>query len=212
VEKPIHIGSFGAFGESVAAHLRTLRSDVCETKVTDDTLTTILPAASLHILAASRRTRKLLALFESTCYESHTPFIPLMVDFRTMMVGPIVVPENGPCLECFERRTRQHSNHFRDCNKLDEFYSEHPGAGPRGYIEAFAMIGAAQISSIVDSLEDSFDSAGQLWKFDLLTLEITVSRVIGIDGCLRCGLHRHRETRTVTEMKQALNWLWRRNV
>jgi bacteriocin biosynthesis cyclodehydratase domain-containing protein len=208
-ERMVHVISVGAFGEAVAQNLRGIRSDICETKAASCAKSMTWPLATAHVVATWRPTHELCYLVEKISYEQRRPFIPLVMDSRRLSLGPIVIPDAGACWTCSVKRYEQHSESLNFTSILHEYYDKHSNVGPEGYLEPFAIIGAERVSATIDALNSPHTLAGAIWQIDLLTLRITTGKVVGVDNCPRCGLHRPVEMRSVAEMQQALAHLLR---
>ena len=208
--EPLHLLSVGPFGGAVARYLRALRVDICETHVVNNSILQpdTWPITRMNILAAWRPVPKLCELLDEHSHRQRRPFIPLVMDSTALRLGPIVVPGGGSCWECWMRRSRQHENWPKERAALLQYYATHPDTGPKGYIEPFAMMGAARLAQTIDALDLSNATPGQIWEIDVMTRRITVGKVIGVHGCSRCGLARPDSTRSVAQMQQELHYLW----
>lgn len=206
-----HIVSVGRFGEAVARYLSKMITDLIETQGTFCATSTSWPTATVHIVATCSACLDPCYLYESMSYDQGLPFIPLVMDSRALVLGPVVVPgdNGGGCWSCSVMRSRQHSPLGRYKTIISEYYRSHSDAGPQGYLEPFAMMGAARLSAMIDALAVPSTVAGKIWQIDLLSLRVTEGTAIGIDNCPRCGLHRPQLTRSVTDMRSALHHLWR---
>ena len=211
MKEPVHILSVGAFGRTVARRLRAVRPDVLETVVDYGAAAARpeeWPDARVNMIATWRPSVDFCELLDQICYESQRPFIPLVLNSTVLCLGPVVVPGQGSCWGCWSRRLRQHTSGLSQMVTVWHYYATHPEAGPEGYLEPFAAIGAARLSETVEELDSSAEVGGHVWQVDLMTREITTSTVVGVHGCPRCGLHRPPETRTFAEMQRALAYLW----
>jgi len=207
---PVHLLSVGAFGQSIGRYLADLYPRVEESIMTGDTLPSFrtVSGASVHVLATGRPVPRLCEMMDDSCRESGLPFFPLVLDSSVIRLGPVFVRGQGGCWKCWVRRSAQHAEWAKERSALVQYYSSNAGAGPRGYLEPFAMIAASQIAQTVRVLESSSEIAGYIWQMDLLTRLISTSRLVGIHDCPRCGLHRPAPMRSVQEMKDALGHLW----
>ena len=204
----IHVVSVGMFGRAVAKYLKTLFSNMQVTIWDGGDLSDCeqWPDCILHVLAAWRPVRSLCEFMDELSYERGRPFIPLILDSPVLRFGPVIVPNVSGCWHCWDMRLRQHTISLRERSALLEFYETNPQSGPAGYLEPFAMIGAAQIARITQSSMDR--AAGQIWQMNLFTRHVSTGRLVGIDGCGRCGLSRPLEDRTYYEAKDSLSFLW----
>jgi bacteriocin biosynthesis cyclodehydratase domain-containing protein len=206
--EPICLGTTGRFGATVGSYLAALRPDIQHVNPEGLADPHHWPSARVSILAASRPEPGVCTFLDELSHERKRPFIPLVAEFRSLRLGPIVVPGNGGCWRCWNRRTLQHSSHPTCSAAMHEHYATHPDAGPKGYLRPFAMIGAAWIVQIIQTLDLQEHVGGHVWEIDLLTREISTSQVVGIHDCPRCGLHRDSPGRSFVEMRQALSHLW----
>jgi bacteriocin biosynthesis cyclodehydratase domain-containing protein len=208
--KPALLLSLGPFGSAVARQLKTLRRDFVGITVagsafpTDSRWTT----ARMYIVASWRPVADLCESITNLSCQQERPFVPLVMDSAMLRLGPVFIPGQGGCWDCWTRRSRQHSPSREEHSALADHYATHPDDGPQGYLEPFALIGAARISAVMDAADSLFSMGGYLWQIDLMTRIITTGKVVGIHDCPRCGLHRPPTTRTFSEMRGALAHLW----
>src|SRR5215471_13949202 len=207
---PVHLLSVGAVGRAVARYLKTFRSDVVETTVSNHTvpIPELWPASRLTVIAGWRPTPTLCELVEELSYQWQRPFVPLFQASTVLRVGPVVIPGHGPCWTCWTQRCRQHAEWPEADALIFEHYAQQSEAGPSGFLEPFAMMGAERVSCVIDQLSTSNAVGGNIWQIDILTRDITVSRVVGLHACPRCGLHRLAATRTLRPMQTELAYLW----
>jgi bacteriocin biosynthesis cyclodehydratase domain-containing protein len=132
----------------------------------------------------------------------------LVLDSAVLRLGPIVAPGGGGCWNCWARRSRQHAAWPNEQSALAQHYASQPDSGPKGFLEPFAMMGAARIGYAIEALDSSTPIGGYVWQIDLITRKVTTSTVVGIHDCRRCGLHRPAATRSFAEMQQTLAYLW----
>jgi bacteriocin biosynthesis cyclodehydratase domain-containing protein len=191
----------GSFGVAVMSYLASFH-DV--NSAPDD----VLERSRVGILASWRPVTELCKEHDRRSHETGEPFIPIILEARTLTVGPVVVPGHGGCWHCWLERQIQHAAGGHARAAVSEMYDRDASVGPKGYLEAFALVAAAQASLFMGAIEDGEDIGGQLWQLDLLTRRITTSRLVGCDGCPRCGLGRPPATRTVLQLRQSLTHLW----
>lgn len=209
---PVQLLVVGSFGKTVAGYLKTFRQDVLETVVADDVIP--LPEtwepARILALAAWRPVPSLCELLDDLCHRWARPFVPLIVDSRVLRLGPVVIPGREGCWRCWSMRHRQHGEWPEEQSALLQYYASHPDSGPQGFLEPFALMGAARIRQTIEALDSSTATAGQIWQIDMLTGHVVTGLVIGVHGCSRCGEPRPESTRSYAEMQQKLGYLWTR--
>ena len=206
----VHILSVGDFGQAVATHLKALQPDVVETVVKNDTvpMPEMWPASRVTVIAGWRPAPNLCELLEELSYRWQRPFIPLFQVSSVLRLGPVVVPGEGPCWSCWIQRFRQHAEWPEAEAALLEHYARHAEAGPRGFLEPFAVMAAARLSQTLQQLSAKDPIAGQIWQIHMLTREITTGQMVGVHGCPRCGLHREPSVRAFATMREDLAYLW----
>ncbi|HEY2913385.1 MAG TPA: TOMM precursor leader peptide-binding protein [Candidatus Angelobacter sp.] len=211
-EKPLapHVLSIGSFGRAVVRHLHTFRPDLIETQVVDDmiALPTVWPSSFAVILASWRPVPHFCELLDQLSFAWNQPFIPMILDSTMLRIGPVVIPGKGSCWACWVRRYRQHDSWRKERKVLLEYYASHPEAGPKGYLEPFAVIAASRLAMILASLNSSNPQAGQIWQIDMITRETTQGTVVGIHDCPKCGSHRPALERGSSFLRRDLAYLW----
>jgi bacteriocin biosynthesis cyclodehydratase domain-containing protein len=206
---PVEILTVGVFGRAVAEYLIALRRDVHETRADGaDRPFDARGAARIRLLAAWRPVPAICELLDHRSHASQRPFVPLIAESTVLRLGPIVVPGRGACWSCWMRRRRQHAEWPDELMAVLRHYADSDRAGPEGYLEPFAMIGAMQLAQTIEAIDASAPVAGRVCELDMLTRNIAVSTVVGVHDCPRCGLHRSPLTRSVAEMAQQLEHIW----
>jgi bacteriocin biosynthesis cyclodehydratase domain-containing protein len=198
----------------VTAQLETCRVDIVETKVVDNSPPELesCHVARAYVVAAWRPVPVLCELLDRVSHEAQRPFIPLILESTVIRLGPIVIPGEGGCWNCWMRRCKQHSVRPKEDEAVLRHYSSDTYVGPQGYLEPFALLSAARISQTIDTLDSSPHSckklAGSIWQVDVLTRDMTTSTVIGVHGCPRCGLQRPEIDRSFADLQRELKYLW----
>jgi bacteriocin biosynthesis cyclodehydratase domain-containing protein len=202
------IVTYGPFGRAVGVHLATLRPSL---ETVSLTLGCEVEAGKVDVrlLAAWRPEVDACLRMDAASHRDGRVFLPLVVDDSMLVVGPLVIPGRSACWHCYHRRMRQHAIWPAHRAALAAHYEQHPETGPRGYLEAFAMLGAARLAQMLAAIETGDARGGEVWELDLLTRETAVSTVVGIDACPRCGLGRDPADRSTRELRRALEYLWR---
>jgi bacteriocin biosynthesis cyclodehydratase domain-containing protein len=205
----VRIVTAGTFGKAVARSLAALGGNVQEQESpgTEIPAPDAWPAADIYIAAAWRPVSRLCQSLSEHAFQTRTPFIPLIVDSSILRVGPVIVPGKSGCWRCWQLRSQQHAALPREQAELLRFYENNPHAGPGGYLEPFAAMGAARIASVIQSQSHLQELAGHIWQIHLFTKEVSTSFLIGIDGCAWCGLGRPFESRTYAGIQEELAFL-----
>jgi bacteriocin biosynthesis cyclodehydratase domain-containing protein len=197
--------SVGPFGVAVQHRLHGLRGDAVS--MTAEALLGGASAAagSMVVLATWRKCNALCLALEAWCQQARAPFLPVTQDTGGLLVGPLALPGKEGCYHCFLQRTRGVSEHAALLDVVSDWYDAHPEDGPHGYLEPFALIAAARVSQIIDAVRLDAAAGGELWRLGYIHRDVTVSRVVGVHDCPRCGLRRPAATRSFEEMTRALD-------
>jgi bacteriocin biosynthesis cyclodehydratase domain-containing protein len=157
------------------------------------------------LLSSGRPAPRLAKNAASLAREHEIAFIPTLPDGPFLRLGPVIVPTVSGCWECWERRLLQHDQHPTVSSSISTFYNEDTPPSPLGYIGALAQLVASQIVNLTNSSETLAAWAGIAWQLNMFSLEVIVGRLVGVDGCLNCGLRRPAQVRSVAELKEFLS-------
>lgn len=207
----LHVVCVGAFGKTVAKCLASLHLSVRETH-SDGSVSIDLdewPTVGVEVIAASKPVPDLCNFIDRYSREHGRPVIPLVLDSSVLRLGPIIVPGIGGCWRCWQMRSLQHAKLLPERIALLQFYEANRLVEPQGFLEPFAMIGAVQIASAIQSRDHLNQIAGNIWQIDLFTREVTTGYLVGVDGCPYCGLDRPLDSRSYAEMQTKLAYLWK---
>ena len=196
----------GQFGAAIAADLALLRPEY-GVRMWDEHSDS-LPDAHIYVAALWRATPALCDALDRLCHKMSRAFVTITAEATTLRIGPVVLPGRGACWRCWTKRQRQHDPWADRREALLQYYHQHPGEGPKGYIGPFSMLGAAKLAAVLDRILSGSALGGYIWEIDMITRDMFDWTVIGVHGCHQCGLQRPAETRSVTEMRESLKHLW----
>lgn len=202
---PIDIIIIGSFGAAVTRNLKRFDVHFRESVWTDETTINKISSSALLVIAAWRPFPEICEFADAFCHARGMRFLPVILGPQNLEIGPLVVPGMSACWNCWRRRSKQHDPYRKERTVIDQYYSKHLDRGPLGFLEPFALIAAA---CVAESSKRLTGIAGQLCQVDLFTRKVINSRVIGIDGCSRCGLNGDQEVRTYEYLKRELSYLW----
>ena len=190
----IHVLAAGEFGGEVAARLSGLLSHVTTTPLAGlEGSAAYWPAADAYVIAAWRPVPALCRLIDELAHSWKRPFVPVVADGSLLRVGPVVVPQKGPCHGCYEKRRLQHSRTADWDKAVTRHYDSSPEHGPKGFLAPVASIAAIQTARTLRDLEQA---AGSVWTLDVVTRAVSLTSVVGVHGCPRCGLRRDESNRS----------------
>jgi bacteriocin biosynthesis cyclodehydratase domain-containing protein len=201
----------GGFGRATARHFATLcpgaiviDPDECGRAVAD-----AIAGAVYVIGVAWRPSVRLFAFIDQHSRQNQKCFIPLVLDNHLLRLGPVSRPNREGCWNCAVQRQLQHDPEASHRAALWRYYDEEPLAGPRGFLESLALLGAAQLARTLRSLELGEDAPSTVLEYDMLLRRSSVHPVAGVHDCPYCGLNRVSETSSIDELRHALEYLWR---
>jgi bacteriocin biosynthesis cyclodehydratase domain-containing protein len=202
----IYVLTVGPFGREVARRLTAL---IPSTAVDDVPCGArdlpALPDARALALLAWRPVPVLAALLDRAAFERGVPWLPTVQEHPRLRVGPMVVPPDGPCHDCYERRHRQHARAPRVDLALESHYELNPGSGPAGFLPATALAAAGLVAeSLARLARNPSKESGRVVELNVVTQQITVGQVVGVHGCPACGLRRDERSRSFARLLPAV--------
>lgn len=206
----IQVLTLGRFADAVYAYLQELCPGVAQTRLDDMNLPGELVelGGRIWIVVAWRPVPSICSELNERSHVTGRPFVPVIVDNTALQLGPVVLPKQGACWECWVRRSNQHSPLPAAREELFKYYDTHAQAGPAGYLEPLAMIAAARTAAIVEAIDSGSARGGYIWQMDMITRVVTTSTAVGVHGCNQCGLGRSVDERTFAAMRDDLSWLF----
>lgn len=199
---------FGAFGKAIAVDLQQIRPDCLGSPI--GPATSALPTVRIRIVTSFRPIPDFCMKLAQISYCSGPPFVPLIADGLTLRLGPVIVPNNGCCWNCWTKRERQHDPWAERRDVVEQYYLKHHNQGPAGFLRPFSLLGAARLAAIIDKIDRGLAKPGYIWEINMTTLDISESVAVGVHGCALCGLKRPSTTRSYLEMRESLSYLWAR--
>ena len=177
----LHVLTIGAFGEAVAKVLQDLLPNVIVTPYHTESQTPAVanwPTAQLNVIAAWRPVPGMYRLLEATSYEWKLPFTTVVMEAPNVRVGPLVLPDTGPCYSCYEKRVLQHSPQYTASRLCKTITNGSRKSGPGGYLHSFAEVGAIRLAQMMVGAggELATEAAGQVWQFNTVTRQATTWR------------------------------------
>ena len=128
-------------------------------------------------------------------FERGRPWLPVVMEYWRITVGPVITPPGGPCYLCLLRRRAQHDARHAETAAVEKAFGEDESAGPRGYMPYHARIAASlamRLARLVQTRVPPPDQAAgvlasQVIRYDLVTSDINVSSVMRCHDCSRCA-------------------------
>jgi bacteriocin biosynthesis cyclodehydratase domain-containing protein len=188
----IHILHLGVFAADAAQRIAAASADhdvvVSDLHRAPNGSPAFWPRSELRILITGRESRHLSALLDESVYETSTPAVSMTLDHPRLRLGPVVLPDQGPCSSCASRRRQQHDSSYRKAAALYAAYDNDPALEPHGHLPHQAGLAAAWATCIIDDTAAGHLSrhSGVIRQLNLQTGAVSSDRVVGVHGCTRC--------------------------
>ncbi|GLW13004.1 hypothetical protein Misp01_81320 [Microtetraspora sp. NBRC 13810] len=177
--------SGGEFGHQVNAVLETCLPAARILRGTDlDESFAMRP--DVVVAALWRADHALCERADRLAHETRVPWLPVVLDHLTLRVGPFVMPGDGPCFRCFERRAVQHDPHWDTTPALRAGYERDRTLGPRGSLPQHARLAAGLAAGLLRQSAAGRPSPGHLVTVALPTLAVSRHHVVAEHACPRC--------------------------
>jgi len=187
--KPLLILSAGAFGQAVAQcaaerlQARGQATHLAPLPATQAEVAALVAQAGALALATWRPYPEQARWIDDACHAHGVAWSQVELHGTRLSCGPVVVPGQGPCHHCFQRRWASHHPAPERELVLQRAYARDPAMGLQGFIEPLVQIGA---SALLEDLDGR--PAGRLRLLDVLTGAVQETAVLGVHACPRCGL------------------------
>lgn len=195
--------ALGSFGDAVLRCVRELSPHATYSVASrEDVFEGRLSASSVaYVLIAQGPEAELCDRLGDDAHRDGVAFLPLMREAHRLRFGPVVLPGQGGCWHCAERRWLQHGVELQDPSE--------PQTDPAIYAQlAGARLAGARLAWMLGELERGLLQGGTTWRIDLNTTEVQQSHVIGVHGCSRCGVQRPLGTMSIDQMRLECMDLW----
>lgn len=152
-------------------------------------------AADVIIAVLWRPSPRLCERIEDAAGQAGVAWLPAILSFPYISVGPLIRPGHAPCFRCLTRRQVQHSAPELPDECLLEAYDADPRCGPTGHLDCHARVTAGLIGWLLrDQTEPHGEAApagGRPWaeviRFHLVSRSIGTMAVWPWHGCPSCG-------------------------
>ncbi|MFB7155417.1 hypothetical protein [Lysinibacillus sp. NPDC056232] len=132
-------------------------------------------------------------------------FIPIMIDFPYLTIGPVSTEGSEGCFHCYIDRLLQHDparDVLRDAHRY--YYTEEN----RDFVDIHPA-DALLISNFISSLKETKDEVVKIWKgkvsrLNLYDRSLISSQVIGVSNCEICSEHQNSKEKSYLNMKKNL--------
>jgi bacteriocin biosynthesis cyclodehydratase domain-containing protein len=206
----IYSMAIGPFGEAAQGYLGRLVPTTCVVSPAEF-IEHIPKDAGAVVLFSAIQCHDLCKHLTRIAFECQHPFLPVVIDGRYVVIGPVTAGGGSGCWQCWQLRARQHDSFESHRSYLSQYYFERSLEGPAGYLESIAALTAGIASSILHSAcRSSSKPEGQLRHVDMVNLVVRTSTVTAVHGCPYCGLGRDPVERTVVMLMKDIAHLWGR--
>jgi hypothetical protein len=117
------------------------------------------------------------------CFASSVPLFVSLLEGHSLV--NLTLHPKGACYRCFRRRFLTHHKKPDWQSFLYDMYDANHAFGPTGY----PRTAVALALGLLIEQSAAIDDASWYSTIDLLKLDATSSRIVGIHGCAHCGNH-----------------------
>lgn len=146
-------------------------------------------AADVIIAALWRPSPRLCERISGAAGQAGVAWLPAILSYPYISVGPLIRPGHAPCFRCLTRRQVQHSAPELPDECLLEAYDADPECGPTGHLDCHARVTAGLIGWLLRDLAvlAGGRSRAELARFHLVSRSISTMAVWSWHGCPSCG-------------------------
>ena len=189
--KPIFVLTSGPFGQAVGQQVcLRLQADgraaeALALPLEQPSMAAVAARAAAIAVAVWRPYPQALRWLDDACFGQGVPWTLAELHGTRLTCGPVVVPGQGPCHHCYQRRWASHHPAPDRELVIERAYRHDPTLGPKGFVQPMVAIAA---SALVEDLHQPALRAGQVRLVDVLTGAVQETAVLGIHACPRCGV------------------------
>ncbi|WP_328563795.1 TOMM precursor leader peptide-binding protein [Streptomyces coelicoflavus] len=137
----------------------------------------------LVVVASWRPAPALCERVDELAHASGIPWLPVVDEHPSLLIGPCVTPRTGPCFRCYADRRAQHDAHYEDTQAVHRAFDRAPGLGPSGYLPGHARVAAGVVLRVLGRPAEHTGSVVRVSKQDMSLHRHTV---VPCHGCPRC--------------------------
>jgi bacteriocin biosynthesis cyclodehydratase domain-containing protein len=183
----------GPFGERVCAMLAESLPGRVGLHVGADAIPDAFgTGADVVVIALWRPFPELCEQADELSFGGDVPWLPVVMEYPVIRIGPLAVPPGGPCFRCYARRRAQHDLQHESAVALESAYDLDRELGPGGYLPQHARLAAGLARGTLDGLGghapggNHAPKPGAVTTFRLLVNDLRVNHVIACHDCIRC--------------------------
>ena len=193
MSKPyLHVTAGDGWGAAVADELATAPGFSVAQE-------TALPEAAGYLVVAARENTDLLLARDRLAFSLRRPWAPLILTASGVRLGPVVVPGESACYQCFLRRWSQHDPQGEHTAAMLRDDRAIPAHSVAGHLPSDVLIGSGLARALAEAVADGFSGRlrpGDVVRFSVANGVVRRDRVIAVHACGRCGPRRDRAADT----------------
>ena len=186
---PIHLQPIGRFGWEVCEALST----VSETEMVIEASpfrSVDWPQSRLQVVVASQEHPRAFEFIDSMSFALIRPWMPIVLEPRSLRVGPLVVPNSSGCYRCFLARQYQHGRLTSIDRELAQQNDAVEGPGYSGYLASHVSLAVALVAPTIERFLSSNETrvpAASVIRAAFAETRFSEGSFVGVDGCHRCA-------------------------
>jgi len=184
--RPLLVADVGGFGEQVA-HLLSTGGLAAQRIRQEDLAEAFAARPAAVVLAAQHPMPALCGRVDALAWRHGVPWLPVVTEDLLLRVGPWVVPDQGPCFDCYLARRVQHDDQASITGALRQAHEADAGSGPRGFLPQHARTAAGLLHCLLGGPDGVTARPGSVTSVSLRHGEIDTRPVLRCHGCRRCA-------------------------
>jgi thiazole/oxazole-forming peptide maturase SagC family component len=158
----------------------------CLQVVSDEEFKNENPNIGFMIAATEFGSFTLLDEWNEYAIHHHIPFYPAVLQNMVGYAGPLVIPDNGACLECLKHRQNSNNTEFKEKREIEKFafQSQHVAAYHNSMLTVLAEVSIFDLIKFSNNLQWE---VGVLCEIDLLSGTMTRRKLIKAPRCKTCS-------------------------
>ncbi|MDO7907930.1 hypothetical protein Q5741_16070 [Paenibacillus sp. JX-17] len=164
------------------------------------------PKEEFHILVSDVPLIRTAKEIETAVLQYGRVFIPIMVDYPFLTIGPLSMQGSEGCFHCYMDRLFQHDPNVKLTQGVYKHYEEGSNRGPVEIHPADNLLIMNWIELLRENPQTAMEQfRGKISRINLYNRTFVNSKVIGVHGCKLCGEPIEPESRSYIHMLKYLN-------
>jgi bacteriocin biosynthesis cyclodehydratase domain-containing protein len=145
------------------------------------------PRSDCQVVAGQREHPALFEMIDEMAFALDRPWVSVLLEPRSLRVGPVITPKVSPCYQCFIRRQHQHGRRTATDAELGDILNADLSVAHSGFLPAHATLASRLVDRLLRASEPTAREMPHLFRVGFAELNISESHLLGVHGCARCA-------------------------